>query len=274
MAAMAADGSAMAASEDGNTNPHSSRANTRNEKKTWILTIKASDGSDGALKSWIKEHCSEAIWQLERGESGYIHWQITITLHRRQRLTWLKNHFCKTAHAEIVRNHDAAFDYTQKQDTRIEGPFYWPEPIRSIPSPLANKELKPWQAEVVRICSTDPDDRTIHWFWETTGNTGKSSLCKHLVLTKGAICVLGKKNDIYHAIDENLKILLVDIPRVCQEFTPYEVIESVKNGMVFSGKYESKMKIFPPPHVFVFANFPPVESRLSEDRWHIVEITN
>lgn len=265
--------SAIAPSEVGNTVPHSNRAKQASCVKHWILTIKATDSSNSSITSWIKTHCEKAIWQLERGESGYTHWQLTMTLKTKQRLTWLKNHFCKTAHSEIVNNHDAAFDYTQKDDSRIAGPYFWPEPIRAIPSPLDGKELKPWQAEVVRIAGEIPDDRTIHWYWESTGNTGKSSLCKHLVLRSGAVYALGKKNDIYHVIDENIKILLIDIPRVCQEFTPYEVIESVKNGMVFSGKYESKVKIFPPPHVFVFANFPPIESRLSEDRWHIVEIS-
>jgi hypothetical protein len=35
----------------------------------------------------------------------------------------------------------------------------------------------------------------------------------------------------------------------------YEVIESVKNGIMFSGKYESCSKTFDFPHVVIFANF-------------------
>jgi len=54
----------------------------------------------------------------------------------------------------------------------------------------------------------------------------------------------------------------------------YGAIEQVKNGLVFSGKYESSMLIFNPPHVVIFANDTPDESMYSNDRWHIHKITD
>lgn len=277
--AVAPDGSGVAPGGDGNTNPSPpthvvAKATTKRDssKKTWIITLNGSNGSY-SLKGWIQTHCEKAVWQVEKGnETGYIHIQLTMTLKVKQRLSWLKNHFSKEAHCEVVRNEDAAFDYTQKSDTRVEGPFYWPNPIISVKDPLEGKTLKTWQAEILEIIKGDPDNRTVHWYWEETGNVGKTALCKHLVLKHGANYVLGKKNDIYHALDSNLRVLLIDIPRTSQEFTPYEVIEAVKNGMIFSGKYESRTKVFDSPHVFVFANFYPEKHRLSEDRWHIIKI--
>ena len=53
----------------------------------------------------------------------------------------------------------------------------------------------------------------------------------------------------------------------------YEVIESVKNGVVFSTKYESQMKVFKTPHVIIMANFAPDESKMSSDRWDIRYLT-
>ena len=37
-------------------------------------------------------------------------------------------------------------------------------------------------AGVVDILKTEPDERTIHWFWEPKGNVGKTTLCKWLVV--------------------------------------------------------------------------------------------
>ena len=41
-------------------------------------------------------------------------------------------------------------------------------------------------AGVVDILKTEPDERTIHWFWEPKGNVGKTTLCKWLVVKRGA----------------------------------------------------------------------------------------
>jgi hypothetical protein len=47
----------------------------------------------------------------------------------------------------------------------------------------------------------------------------------------------------------------------------YSLMESFKNGRIFSPKYESISKTFKPCHVVVFANFIPDHSKLSQDRW-------
>ena len=36
--------------------------------------------------------------------------------------------------------------------------------------------------------------------------------------------------------------------------------------------YESKMKVFDPPHVICFANFEPKREAMSADRWAIVDL--
>ena len=57
-----------------------------------------------------------------------------------------------------------------------------------------------------------------------------------------------------------------------EEQINYQVMESIKNGRVFSAKYESKMKVFDPPHVICFANFEPKREAMSADRWAIVDL--
>jgi len=49
-------------------------------------------------------------------------------------------------------------------------------------------------------------------------------------------------------------------------------LESIKNGLFFSGKYESTQVVMNSPHLIIFANEPPDKSKMSADRWHIVRI--
>jgi len=53
------------------------------------------------------------------------------------------------------------------------------------------------------------------------------------------------------------------------DFIQYDFLEELKNGYVFSPKYESKNKSFPTPHVVVLMNEIPDKSKLSEDRYNI-----
>jgi hypothetical protein len=57
-----------------------------------------------------------------------------------------------------------------------------------------------------------------------------------------------------------------------QNKVSYSSIECIKNGMITNTKYETGFKVFNPPHVVVFSNFPPDEEKLSADRWNIKEI--
>lgn len=138
-------------------------------------------------------------------------------------------------------------------------------------------ELYEWQQEVIDIVSEVPDDRKIHWYWDKRGNTGKTTLAKLLVYDHRAIVVGGKNDNILHGATEFVRedktydkyIFIIDLSRTMEHYVCYEAIEKLKNGLWFSGKYESGMILIPPPHVIIFANYEPQYERLSLDRWHI-----
>ena len=67
-------------------------------------------------------------------------------------------------------------------------------------------------------------------------------------------------------------VVLFDIPRDNGNKISYKSIESIKNGVVYSPKYESKHKLFNSPHVICFANCLPEVEKMSDDRWCIEEI--
>lgn len=256
----------------GNTNtPTGTRNKSCNKqdscKKHWIITLKSSNSSIN-LKQWIMEHCDSAIWQLEKGnDTGYLHYQITLTLKEKKRLTWLKNHFSKTAHCEVVNNIDAAFDYSQKSDTRMAGPFYYPEPLnKPLKDPLEGKTYYKWQQMLIDIYESEADDRSIYWIYEPDGKAGKSSFCKHLHIKYGdeiKFADVPKRVDLMHYVTKGpFKALVIDIPRKMSSYAHneslYTSLESIKNGFVFSGKYDSTALNFNYPHIFIFANVKPL----------------
>lgn len=270
----APDGSSVAPVGVGNTSTPPYRDNG---KKHWIITLKVENkynGSNGSnFNKWFQTHTSEAVWQVEQGEeTGYIHYQMTFKLKFKNRFSWLKNHFHAQAHCEVVNNHDAAFDYCQKSDTRLHGPFYWPEKVQDgVPDPLDNCELYKWQEDIVEIFRGPVNPRTIYWYWEPDGNVGKSDFCLHCILNHDAVVYDSGKKDILFAHKNQTKVIF-DLSRTQEGYVSYDAMESLKKGFCFSGKYESGMKVFPKPHIVVFANWEPDTSKLSMDRWCIRRI--
>lgn len=137
-----------------------------------------------------------------------------------------------------------------------------------------------WHIKVIDIITKPADKRKIYWFWENTGNKGKSTLCKWICMNHNAILVTGKGNDmkygIVNFINKNKhapKIIIIDIPRsIDTDYISYTGIEEIKNGIFFNNKYESEMCIFNNPHIIVFSNEEPNIEKLSNDRWVIINI--
>ncbi len=188
----------------------------------------------------------------------------------------------------MARNKRKVLDYVTKDDTCIEGSRVVSDGIR-LPKrrklykpvdPLEGKTLHRWQADLQDTLRDRPDDRTIFWYWCTTGGSGKTAFAKHRVLSTGsALYVQGGKRDIAYAIGAYIESegkgpreVYIDVPRAGMQGISYPAIEGIKNGIMFSSKYESRQIIFDCPHVCVFANAPPREDQLSMDRWVIEEL--
>lgn len=216
----------------------------------------------------------ECEWYLFQEEicplTKRLHLQETLCLKQRQRLSSIKkiNPKCHWEHTKSVK---ASIAYCTKIKTATGQVWTY-----GIDIPKQPKVFDPrgWQIEVLNILKDKPDDRTIYWFWEPDGGVGKTQLCKWLVVKQDAIICSGKANDIFYHVTQAKKkdIILIDVPRSHQDFINYGAIEQVKNGLIFSGKYESKQCVFDCPNVFVFANILPEYSKLSLDRWKVYDI--
>lgn len=197
------------------------------------------------------------------------HLQAFIALKKPMRWTELK--FPGNPHVEPCRGSSEQNEIYCKKEGDYWS-FGFPKAITII------ENLHPWQKSIEDIFFTPPNDRTIHWFWETTGNIGKSAFVKYMVVKhKVLFCCGGKYADIMNLVFNNdmdeCTCIIFDIPRANAGKVSYASLESIKNGLVCNTKYETGVKAFNSPHVFVFANSVPENPELlSRDRWDITEI--
>ena len=120
----------------------------------------------------------------------------------------------------------------------------------------------------------DPDDRKIIWYCDATGGCGKTWLTRACFSKFESIRFENSKScDIKHAYNGQ-RIVFFDLTRSQQEHFNDEAMETIKNGIMFSPKYDSAMKIFDHPHVVIMANWMPDTSKLSCDRWDVRQISN
>lgn len=116
--------------------------------------------------------------------------------------------------------------------------------------------------------------RQITWVVDEEGGKGKSHYAKYLC-SQGWQCFENAKTaDIAYALNRNAKGYIFDFSRSIEGRVNYGVMESVKNGRIFSGKYQGKQKVFRVPKMICFSNFYPDVSKFSRDRWDIIDISN
>lgn len=265
---------------EGNTDASGSKPPTKkrdNACRNWCFTLFLSD-EEGAkdndltpeeLFHRLLKRCDEFTYQVERcPKTQKLHYQGVFSLEVKERRSTAKEVIGDNrAHLENAKGWKASWNYCRKAESRVAGPWdhktEWMEVIET---------LNPWQEELASLLREKPDDRTIHWYWEHVGNSGKSAMADWLVARMGACEVLGKYSDAAYALKPNPKIVIWDLTREREQHLSYSMMESVKNGKVFSSKYKSEMKRFKKPHVVVFANFYPDTDRMSADRWHIVDL--
>lgn len=145
------------------------------------------------------------------------------------------------------------------------------KPIR----PPDEHELSAWQSTMYELLSYPPNDRTIFFVVDVDGNNGKTWFAHYYTFKNPNSQVIppGKKNDMVFALKENVTCLFLDCPRSKQgDYIQYDFLEEVKNGYIFSPKYESRVKRLPKCHVVVLMNEPPDLTKLSEDRYHVINI--
>lgn len=251
--------------------------NTRNRSRSWFLTYNNCEFSFVSLVSLFSGFGNgivKFVGQRERGESGTLHMQCVVQFRNQVEFGVLKA-VDPGIHWERCKNLKAALAYCTKSDTRVEGPWAvgWqlPEPIWC----LERGAFSPWQQQLEGIVTGPIDPRAIYWLWEPNGGLGKTAFAKYCALRLSALVLGGRAGDIKFGVQQwikqhgKLQLAIFHFTRTNEAFTSYEAIEAVKDGIFYSGKYESGMCVFNSPTIVCFANYRPDQSRLSADRWRI-----
>lgn len=247
--------------------------------KRWVFTLNNyTEDEISSISSIVLDSCSKWIISKEVGEKcgtphlqGFIQFKVKkrpIGVFGNPRIRWKKSKSEATDMHQVI--------YIEKDGDVIakHGMPTQPKPIKLITPD------RPYQKFILDILKTDPDERTIYWFFDYKGGIGKTSLSKYLVVNRGACIMSGKSADVRNGIVEYKKsmgdtpeIIVYNVPRsLDKKYLSYEGLENCKDMCFYSGKYEGAMIVGNAPHLIVFANEPPDVHKLSADRWKIYEV--
>lgn len=248
-------------------------------RRGWCYTLNNPTPQELTHLTALTSVADKHVAQVEIGEQKTRHVQGFIKWKHAKTFSATKSALGGRVHLEACKHEEASIRYCIKP----EG-FVAVVARKGAPrEPRVLEKLRPWQEHVWKqICSDikEEDDRTIHWYWDPVGNTGKTAFVKWLIIKHGAVFLGGKAADAKYAIAVHLRegtlpdeaICVWNLPRTQEGYVSYAALESVKDGLIFSNKYESGGFAFNSPVVIVFANFPPERERLSADRWDVLDI--
>lgn len=160
-------------------------------------------------------------------------------------------------------------------EVRAKYPGWIKELLASTIIPDEDFKPREWQQELLdMLIEPCTDDRTVHWYYDEIGKSGKTVFGKYLVTNHKALYLTNGKTADAACIYDGHPIVVFNYTRSQSTRINYEVLEMLKDGILMSGKYQPIQKVTNSPHVIVFANFRPDESMLSADRWNIVDMSS
>lgn len=183
----------------------------------------------------------------------------------------------------IKEAYEAGETYTERDaredfpDTAARYPLFVKQSIKDYKPKIQveEHELRPWQIELNQFLNRPADDRTIVFIVDRTGNAGKTWFSKHYRQLHDNVQLVppGKYADMAYIVNEETRVFFIDTPREKVEYFNYYFLEKLKDRDVFSQKYYPEHKEFDHcVHVVVLMNELPDMSKLSQDRYKIIEV--
>lgn len=250
------------------------------------------------VEETLEKWCSYWVYQVERGDSGYVHYQGAFSLKKKRRKVELVKQmkdvegfaweYCEPmpkSEAEHIRNVDHLLEtYAAKFDTRVEGPFS-SKPAEFRPwQVLSEEQLYPWQKQIVATAD-QRQERTINVLHDTVGCSGKSSVGTFLEFSeKGYMPITQDQDEIVaeccdYCMDNEIRTctFIFDWPRGMRPTRELLTgIEHLKRGKLVDKRHHLKIWWINAPTVWIMCNELPPMKYLSKDRWrvwHINQVT-
>lgn len=224
------------------------------KKKTEIKTIHI-ESAKGTLQQ-NKEYTTKSNNYIEKG--------IPTTKGQRSEM--------KTYYEQIIEcdnwNEVLKINETKKYLKYAKEVFKTKETIK----PQEGITLRPFQQQIIDIINQPADDRSIYWVYDDEGGIGKTFISKYLVSNYKAFYFRPAKGaDILYTYN-NQEIVILDIPRcIDEQYINWGILEQLKDGIIFSGKYEGKQLYRSNnAHVIVMSNHLPPQGVFSNDRIKIL----
>lgn len=150
---------------------------------------------------------------------------------------------------------------------------------KKVLPPLQGR-LKPWQQEALDYCFGQVNDRTIRVYYDREGNKGKTWFVKYMISNYPEKCLfftaINYRDTAFalkKAVDNGWEgdTILINLSRDYQERDSiYGIMESMKDGLITSNKYESDSFRIQDVHVILMVNFEVNLGACSKDRWDII----
>lgn len=245
---------------------------------------KYSDEDVTLLEEWCQKYGKFYVFQKETcPKTGGKHLEGYIELKKKDRLNENKTVPIKFSDIQPAKFYKNCIEYASRVSKRDKGTRAYTniKRIKKQVIPTQWEDLKPLQQQIIEpILNSQPDDRSVYWFWEKNGGWGKSYLCRYLIDNYDTLAVSGKATNVFCGFASYVNkhgyapdYLVINLVRKEGGELDATIIEKIKDGFLFSEKYESDMIRYNPPHIMVFANNPPEDTdHLTEDKWIIKEL--
>ena len=222
------------------------------------------------------------VFQEERGENGTPHLQGFLHYKQPVALSTIKA-WNPRLHLEQTRSVTQSVAYCS-DPTKRHGQLWthgYHVPSQDRTYVLDPGDLFEWQRNLHgELSLPSDDDRKIIWYVDLDGGSGKTAMARFILANFGERALYlcgGSTKDILHQVVKHKRdpeVILFNLARSQEGKLAYNALETIKDGLVQSGKYEGGMRMFAPPHVIVFANWMPDVAALSQDRWTIRTLRN
>lgn len=253
------------------------------------------------IADFLKAYCRDWGFQLEKGDSGLIHYQGHFRLVKKRRdpdrlfsATFdgaEPNYLAPTAKntLDLMVNGEAKY-YSTKTDTRIDGPWTHDDAPETPMELYDCHDIGDKLTDLQKIWATEltsQNTREILFVYGKTGGVGKSTFGMYLLSTQTNTIVVPATMESAEDMlqwcyafakpgKDNQATIILDIPRSCTGQNSWNkfltALEDIKRGYLYDKRYTAKFKLVYPPKIVVFSNHKPPEDLLTSDRFVFMHV--